>query len=311
SSEKSKTAKQFNGSSKPEALVDTRTKPDKGKGKAPVPPEEPLPTAYKVIAGSYEKLLYGFEGTISVSESSEGTSKSEPSLSFNLKPIFMFSAHASHITAVAASPQGGKWLATGSADENIKIWDLRRRFEVGGLQHHNGSITHLGFPSRSHLLSASEDGTLCLFRTRDWVVLRVLKGHKARVNSVAVHPTSKVALSVGKDRTVRMWDLMRGRGVASMKLGKEGELIRWSIDGTLSAIQSLATIDVYTIDMLLVHTIAHPSRIHDIKFYKPSDDGAELLLVGAEDRMVSVYTISSDPEKEPTIIARLKGHVNR
>src|ERR1700722_16969431 len=85
---------------------------------------------------------------------------------------------------------------------------------------HPGSITHLTFPSRSHLLSASEDGTLCLFRARDWVVLRSLKGHKGRVNCVAVHPSGKVALSVGNDKTLRMWDLMRGRSSASTKLGK-------------------------------------------------------------------------------------------
>lgn len=83
-----------------------------------------------------------------------------------------------------------------------------------------GSITHLEFPSRSHLLSASEDGTLCLFHARDWSVLRTLKGHKGRVNSVAIHPSGKVGLSVGKDRTLRMWDLMRGKGSASTKLGK-------------------------------------------------------------------------------------------
>jgi protein MAK11 len=45
-------------------------------------------------------------------------------------------------------------------------------------------------------------------------------GHKGRVNSVAVHPSGKVALSVGKDRTLRMWDLMRGKGCASTKIGK-------------------------------------------------------------------------------------------
>lgn len=82
-----------------------------------------------------------------------------------------------------------------------------------------GSITHLTFPSRSHLISASEDGTLCLFRARDWAVLRSLKGHKGRVNSLSVHPSGKVVLSVGKDRTLYMWDLMRGRRAASVKLG--------------------------------------------------------------------------------------------
>lgn len=40
------------------------------------------------------------------------------------------------------------------------------------------------------------------------------------MNCVDVHPSGKVALSVGKDRMLRMWDMMRGRGVASVKLGK-------------------------------------------------------------------------------------------
>ena len=211
---------------------------DKGKRKethqhtvdTPKPSSEPgLPSSFVVVAGSYEKLLYGLDGTVTSSESG---------YEFHLDPIFIFPAHVSSIKAVAASPNGGKWLATGSSDEIVKVWDLARRKEIGGLMHHqgmclfecrrkridikrcSGSITHLQFPSRSHLLSASEDGTLCLFHARDWTVLRSLKGHKGRVNSVAIHPSGKVALSVGQDKTLRMWDLMRGKGSASTKLGK-------------------------------------------------------------------------------------------
>jgi protein MAK11 len=83
-----------------------------------------------------------------------------------------------------------------------------------------GSITHLTWASRTHLLSASEDGTLALFHARDWAVLRILKGHKGRVNALAVHPSGKLALSVSRDRTLRMWDLMRGRAGASVKIYK-------------------------------------------------------------------------------------------
>jgi protein MAK11 len=50
----------------------------------------------------------------------------------DVETIFIFPAHVSYIKTVAASPQGGKWLATGSGDEIIKVWDLRRRKEVGG-----------------------------------------------------------------------------------------------------------------------------------------------------------------------------------
>ncbi len=89
-----------------------------------------LPTSFKVVCGSYEKLLYGLEGTVSTSSSDH---------SFHLRPIFIFPAHVSCIKSVAASPQGGKWLATGSADEIIKVWDLRRRKEIGGLMQHQGT----------------------------------------------------------------------------------------------------------------------------------------------------------------------------
>ena len=214
----------------PNALSDDSMKP--GAADLSSDRESSLPSSFKIIAGSYERLLYGLQATVSAS--SPATSSE---LEWTLKPIFIFPAHVSYIKTVAASPQGGKWLATGSGDEIIKVWDLRRRKEVGGLMQHEGStthfsislreptffglgtITHLTFSSRSHLVSASEDGTLCIFRARDWAVLRSLKGHKGRVNSVSVHPSGKVALSVGKDRTLYMWDLMRGRRAASLKLG--------------------------------------------------------------------------------------------
>lgn len=288
---------------------------EKGKGKeqtkpstaAPVAsPEDlptPLPTTFKVVAGSYEKLLYGLTGSTSITEGGK--------LEYHLKPLFIFPAHVSCIKAVAASPQGGKWLATGSADEIIKIWDLRRKKEVGGLMHHEGSITHLSFPSRSYLLSASEDGSLCLFRARDWAVLRALKGHKGRVNAVAVHPSGKLALTVGKDRTLRMWDLMRGKGCASTKIGKEGETAQWSSDGSIFAVQSASSIDLYNTNIELLHIINHSSRIHDIQFTKNLNGNGELLFVAAEDKKVSIYAIPEDKEKEPSLLASLVGHENR
>lgn len=257
-----------------------------GKGKTPAaatkvkrtapstPTPAPVPRAFTIVVGSYEKLLYGVQGTYA-STPSEPSSSTPLAPTPTLKPVFIFPAHVASVKAVAASPDGGKWLATGSSDEIIKVWDLKRRKEVGGLMQHqgpfrplslslhrppslltsfrfffgwwdgSGTITHLSFASQSHLISASEDGTIALFHARDWTVLLTLKGHKGRVNSVAVHPTGKVALSVGKDRALRMWDLMRGKPSASTLLGKEGELVRWSMDGREFMVQSGNTLDVY------------------------------------------------------------------
>lgn len=90
-----------------------------------------FPSSFTVIAGSYERLLYGLQGSFT---DEKGALSSTPVL----KPIFIFPAHVACVKAVAASPEGGKWLASGSSDEIVKVWDLRRRKEIGGLLQHEG-----------------------------------------------------------------------------------------------------------------------------------------------------------------------------
>ncbi|KAF9779283.1 WD40 repeat-like protein [Thelephora terrestris] len=281
-----------------------KSKKDRSQPKASSSPSRP-PSSFKLVTGSYEKLLYGLECSITMGEGDDGR------VSVNMKPTFIFPAHVSCVKAVAGSPMGGKWLATGSVDEIVKVWDLRRKKEVGGLMQHEGSITELHFPSRSHLISASEDGTIAIFHARDWVVLRVLKGHKGRINSVGIHPSGKVALSVGVDKTLRMWDLMRGKGSASTKLGKEGEKVRWSTNGELFVVQSRSNLEFFDTNLALLHTITHPSRIHDVKFVRHPKTDDDILLVGAEDKRLSVYCVPPEASETPYVFAEMVGHTNR
>ena len=63
-------------------------------------------------------------------------------------------------------------------------------------------------------------------------------------------------------------------------------------------------------EMTLLHTIAHPSRLHDVKFSARAsgdEEGGELLLAGAEDKKLAVYEVSSPPR----LIAELIGHERR
>ena len=101
------------------------------------------PFRFKVIVGSYEKILYGLQVDVPASsppssQPSTSCSSSGAGNEVKIKPIFMFPGHISCVKAVAASPMGGKWLATGGTDETVKLWDLKRRKELGGLVQHQG-----------------------------------------------------------------------------------------------------------------------------------------------------------------------------
>ncbi len=63
--------------------------------------------------------------------------------------------------------------------------------------------------------------------------------------------------------------------------------------------------------MELLHTITHPSRLHDIKFCNRVEGEGELLLAGAEDKKLSVYDVPKDRTQPPTIVAEMVGHTNR
>jgi len=83
-------------------------------------------------------------------------------------------------------------------------------------------------------------------------------------------------------------------------------------------VQTGSSIDLYNTEMCLIHTIKHPSRVQDVTFCTRVDSKEELLLVGAEDKKVSVYTVPAsstgtqpDALNPPKIIAELVGHSNR
>lgn len=55
---------------------------------------------------------------------------------------------------------------------------MKKRKEYGSLGgHHSGDITDIKFHGK-YMLSASEDHTINLWRTKDWEYLKTLKGHK-------------------------------------------------------------------------------------------------------------------------------------
>ncbi|PWN51651.1 WD40 repeat-like protein [Violaceomyces palustris] len=266
------------------------------KTKATVPSlliRPPVPTRdFRIVAGSYERFLYGLTAKVTrVASSSSSTLKVE------LEPYFTFPAHVSSIRSVACAGPTSKWLATGGTDEVVKVWDIKRRKEVGALTGHEGTITSLSFASKAYLITTSADSNINLYRTRDWALLRTLKGHLGRINSASVHPTGRLALSVGSDRTIRMWDLMRGRPAASTRIGTEADSVRWDTQGKRLIVLSNNQAMIFSIDMTKISELEEKKRIGDVRFQRFNVGGGdqkeehELLLVANEEGIVRIFDL--------------------
>ena len=93
-------------------------------------------------------------------------------------------------------------------------------------------FTPPGTTRPSHMFSGSADGSIAIWKAGgDWEHLKLMKGHKSSVNSLAVHPSGRLALSVGHDKALRMWNLLKGRCSYTTPLEAEADVVQFSPSG--------------------------------------------------------------------------------
>jgi protein MAK11 len=245
---------------------------------------------FRVIVGTYERLLYGINATWT----------DEQKTKVKMEPVFIIPAHTGCIRTVSV---GGHFLASGSSDEIIRLYDVKKRKEYGSLGgHHSGDITDIKFHGK-YMLSASDDQKINLWRTKDWEYLKTLKGHRGKINSMAIHPTGKIALSVASDRYAIVWNLMTGRKASVNKLGRdEGLVVLWNSEGDKYAIMFNKAVNIYNVsDAQVSSTISHTSKFHTMQYFKRQDD--EFIVTGHEDKIVRIWNTSSGE-----CVKEIKGH---
>lgn len=255
-----------------------------------------------LVAGSYERFIWGFK-LKTLKHSTE---------TLTLSPIFSFPSHISPIKSVAVA---GSVAVSGGSDDTIKIYDLSTSSEVGSLNDPTATVTSLALftpPSLSsfprNLFSAYDDGNVSIYDADPFVLLKTLKIHKKGVNDMAVHPSGKLALTVGRDSCLAMVNLVRGRRGFFCRLGKEASIVKYDCSGD----KFFMAMD----DKVSVHEAENAKLIIDLESKKkvlclaPGMNG--LLYTGGEDRNLTAWdTVSGKVAYciEDAHSARVKGIV--
>ena len=312
-----------------------------------------VPETIQIIAGSYDRILHGISATTGPKEEAD------------FADTFLFSAHTAAIRCVAVSapsaPIRGQtqkvFLASGSADERINVYNLSahppsrknqdllakvaprpilenpKNRELGTLLHHASTITALRFPTRSKLLSASEDSTIAVTRTRDWNTLSTIKapipkafgrpsgdtapfgGTPSGVNDFAIHPSMKLMISVSKaERCMRLWNLVTGKKAGVLNFDREmlqeagegkhstgeGRTLVWgNVDGADEfAVGFDRDIVVFGMDSVpkcrvMPGTGSGRPKIHKFEFVEVSEEVA-VMAVATDDGRIAFFSTRAD-----------------
>ncbi|ORY69949.1 insulin-induced protein-domain-containing protein [Pseudomassariella vexata] len=314
-------------------------------------PKTSDPITIQIVAGSYDRVLHGVTATISTDDEVE------------FADTFLFNAHNSAVRCLAISPPSEPepnkaqkvMLATGSTDERINVYNIsahppsrksqdmlsavaprkilenHKNREIGTLLHHSSTVTQLSFPTKSKLISSSEDSTIAVTRTRDWSLLSSIKvpkpkpqgrpsgdtaaldGTPAGVNDFAIHPSMKLMISVSKgEHSMRLWNLMTAKKAGVLNFGRdtlqdigegrhlsgEGRNIIWDTTGEEFCVGFDRNLLVFGMDGTpKCKVMSEPkTKIHKICYIATDtgEDDGSLLAVSTEDGRIMFFSTKAE-----------------
>ncbi|MDJ0537800.1 MAG: serine/threonine-protein kinase [Microcystis sp. M53603_WE2] len=133
--------------------------------------------------------------------------------------------HSGQVYSLAYSPDG-RYLASGSSDKTIKIWETATGTELRTLTGHSMTVWSVAYsPDGRYLASGSLDKTIKIWEVATGKV-RTLTGHYMTFWSVAYSPDGRYLASGSSDKTIKIWETATGKELRTLAGHSKGV---WSV----------------------------------------------------------------------------------
>ena len=218
--------------------------------------------------------------------------------------IFLQGGHTDSVRSVAYAPDGES-LATGGADNTIRLWDPASGNVRATLTGHTDSVRSVAYsPDGKGLATGSGDKTIRLWDLASGSVRATLTGHTGSVLSVAYSPDGKRLAAASADNTIKLWDLASGSVLATLTGHTDSVWsVAYSPDGkSLATGSSDNTIKLWDLASGSVRATltGHTGSVSSVAY---SPDGKSLGS-GSADNTIKLWDLASG-----SVRATLTGHM--
>ncbi|OMJ91465.1 hypothetical protein SteCoe_5949 [Stentor coeruleus] len=223
--------------------------------------------------------------------------QSEHKLGLSSSLISSFNGHTGSVVSVSFSPDGKFW-ATGSFDNQIKIWNLTTKKEEFSLIGHTSYVSSICFsPDGKILASGSGDKSIKLWDLNDKKETITLKGHTGTIWSLCFTSDSKTLISGSGDKSIKLWNISEQKEeftltghssyVSSISLSKNGKLLASGSHDKTIKLWNLT-------EKQLEYTLSgHTNSVTSVCF---SPDG-KFISSGSKDNSVKIWNLSKKKDE--------------
>lgn len=168
---------------------------------------------------------------------------------------------------------------------------------------------------KNYFFSAGEDGNICVWKMKEWVLMHKFQAHKRPIIDFALHSSGKMLISISKDRKMHIWNLLNFTKSFSRKFSYGNLKINLSFithhkdlfkilfnhnedSLILQSEKAIHILSFSTNKMLAV--LEHPSKLQDFVLYKEN-----FLISGDDQGYIFFWDLTTNHH------IKFKAHQNR